>query len=367
MIQCVYIFSTADLLLHFFTFFATIFHYGHEVVAVHCPLNQHLSPAQARQLYDSVSARPLHVNSPLIVQDPFELSHNITKSLGKAAFSDLVCKMSRAMHILTNELSTSTGQLLKLYNDKEYVPVSSQTTKPHYIPMNIEILSQVLLKVDDKHPLALLLPQLDLTNQETEHSVYRVLSHAIALLMERDFKFQYDHVTSAPSHVTPDLVTMPMEMDSAAHRDDCSPRTDQSSQTVARKRQRSNSEPDSLANSMGDAEKRSKVKVEAVLTPLDVLHAVLEPIPDSTSYQCTALENTWVGRRQKKRQSQPEDLSLALPSSPLLQVELSVLQPSVTKVSKEDSVCVVSLQPVHDHMKVHSDLWFSVFKQYLLH
>lgn len=281
-------------------------------------------------------------------------------------FSDLINKMNRAMNILTNELASPNGQLLKLYQEKEYALTATPTTKPQYITMSIDLLAKVFLKVDPTHPLAPLLPQLDLSNTQTVLSLYRVLCHAIVILMERDFKFQYDHVTTTSSHVTHDLVTMPIEIDSATRESDCSPHTDQSSETVVRKRQRSNSDTDSLASSMGDAEKRSKVKDEGALTPLDVLHTVLEHIPDSTSYLCSALENTWVGRRQKKRKQQPNDLSLALPSSPVLQTTVSVLHPSMVTVSDEETFCVVSLQPAHDSMKEHSNQWFSVFKRYLL-
>lgn len=342
-------------------------------MAIHCPSDKHLSPVEARQLYDVTCTRSLQSSSPLIVQDPFELSHNICKSVGKAHFSDLIRKMTQAMHQLTLELSSSRGQLLTLFTQAE--PAFPATIKPRYISIDVELLARVLLKVDDFKALAPLLCQLDMTDTHVAQSLCRVVSYVLVSLLTQEFKFQCDLVPADLNSTLPNPQSMDTELNTDLESEDNGLQVATgSTQTVARKRQRASLDldTDGPTDTLDEGTKRSKVN-EAGSSPLDVLEQVLKCVPEATSHMCTATENTWCGRRVKRRNKETMesvDMLSALPATCLLQVSVSVVcasDPRVCEANAQDTSClVVIIQPTQDSMKTNCDLWFALFKKFLL-
>ena len=112
-------FHVVDLLLHFFKFYSE-WKSSLEVVAIHCPLERTLSPSDAISLATAPQERSYGDLRPfkcpsLIIQDPFELTHNLCKTLSKANFVEF----QRRLRIAAELLETKNN-LLPLFDRREY-------------------------------------------------------------------------------------------------------------------------------------------------------------------------------------------------------------------------------------------------------
>ena len=111
-------FHAVDLALHFFKFYSE-WRSLEEVVAIHCPLGRTLSPSDAVNLATAPRERGYNIHpfkSPsIIVQDPFELTHNLCKTLSKKNFVEL----QRRLRVAAEMLETR-NDLLPLFDWREY-------------------------------------------------------------------------------------------------------------------------------------------------------------------------------------------------------------------------------------------------------
>ena len=342
------------LFVHFFRYYST-FQFPSQVVAVHS--NTPLSHAQANEGL----VRPMSVGSALVVQDPFDHSHNICKNVSKQIFSELTAQVTGALQYLSGESPT----LLELYT-MQPLPPPRHSNK--YISLHFNTIAGLLKET------GLVPTDLDLTNQMTQQCLYRFISHQLVSLIKTKFGFQCEpvlgHVTPPPGHVTPPTghVTPPtghvihsdnpiedMTIEHSEHTEDDDtnePNEPVTMDTVARKRHISDSPP--------SAEPKRMKSTSPSVCALDLLHSIVDPLPNTSTYTCIAYENTWIGTRQRRRDatSLPDGgdmaTSLPVPDTPLLEILL--------RVSGGRSVGRVLVHAPRPHHKAHADNWFSVFK-----
>lgn len=350
--------SVDTLLIHFFRYYSTQFPFQRQIVTIH--RTAPVSLEEANKLLEC----PLQTNSPLVVQDPFDHSHNVCKSLSASSFTFLAARLAEALHIL----SSRSAPLLEIFT--EQVPQGRHHQQGKTIALSMEHVIGLLRKREG--PLADVLSELDLTNHSTQNSLFCVIAQCVVDLMKEKFGFVCEpvegHVPQYDDTVTPEESTT--SEDGTCPEDQVATLPDHMtalqthslpnfpSFVTVRKRRRSSS-------SSSDENKRTKRGTEGH-SPLDLLRSVVAILPQTTSYHCKAYENTWVGSRQRRRGKIKGLLaSLPTPVESMLEVILSVVPPNlpeVIKISKKTTVCVMCVHPLSPHHKVHCEQWFSVFK-----
>ncbi len=342
--SCPVCLCSGALFAHFFRYYST-FQFQSQVVAVHT--NTPLSHAQANEGLQ----RPMGISSALVVQDPFDRSHNICKNVSKQIFSELTALLAGALQCLSGESPT----LLELYTVQPLPPTHSSSK---YVSLHLKTIARLLEET------GLVPTDLDLTNQITQQSLHRFIAHQIVSLMKNKFGFHCepvldhvipptDHVIPPTDHVTPptDHVTHsdnPVEDMTIEHsEDDDDSNESVTMDTVARKRHLTDSPP--------PAESKRVKSASPSVSPLNTLHTIVASLPHTSTYTCIAYENTWIGCRQKRRDGSMAT-SLPVPDTPLLEVSLSVCGGGREGLGR---VCVSAPRP---HHKAHADNWFAVFK-----
>jgi hypothetical protein len=120
-----FFFHAVDLLLHFFKFYSE-WRSSEEVVAIHCPLDRTLSPGDAISLATAPRERGYDVHPfkapSIIIQDPFELTHNLCKTLSESNFVELQRRFRIAAEILETR-----NNLLPLFDWGEYHDANAHT------------------------------------------------------------------------------------------------------------------------------------------------------------------------------------------------------------------------------------------------
>ena len=235
--------TAAELLLHFFQFYAHQFVFS-DVVAIHCNPAKRLTSAEAIELAMTEYRHPTDCSTPFRVahfhiQDPLDLSHNLAKSLGHASLNIIKKHLKCACCILQEELQNEAtpmegekggteatpmegekggteavpmegekggteaapmeeekrkGNLFALfdhsrYNSKESLPSETPAIKPKLIKLNPAKMSCLLQKLDQFRPLASRLGELDLSNPGTVAKLNLIALRAMVALLEEMLSF----------------------------------------------------------------------------------------------------------------------------------------------------------------------------------
>ncbi|XP_019853366.1 PREDICTED: speckle targeted PIP5K1A-regulated poly(A) polymerase-like [Amphimedon queenslandica] len=104
--------SIAELARHFFNFYSAVFSFSNHAVTVHTPLLLTIQDAVQLSLQDPTHQESMTESggmkiSPLCVQDPFDLLHNVTKAVTPSTLNALVEEMKQAVLVMDNLLSAS--------------------------------------------------------------------------------------------------------------------------------------------------------------------------------------------------------------------------------------------------------------------
>lgn len=360
--------------------------------------------------------------SPFCIQDPFDLSHNVTKSLNQSSFVTLKQKLRTSYLVLREQLQgqqecARPSSLLPLFGSEHTrVDIHREARS------NLRILmfppnrmSCLFEKVDAFRPLANRLHELDLSNSEVTRKLSFGVLKAILVILQQDLSFsctatpEHIHTHSQPGDSSKQSIgddvpqelseelcrqeeeemevvsddskqpaeVAPQEPSAEEHPESTVPQVEEmvseESDDTSRKRQRSSQD-----EQFGETPK--KAKVSTVTPALDVLRSALgdlkeEQIPNS--YICTAYFNTWVHRRASSRQqersnSTDSDLAASIGSlgqslpevAPLVQFSLSVTmetQPQGGTVPKNR--VTVKLAPCSSQYAPEFSTFFAFFKK----
>ena len=136
-------FPAVSLLLKFFKFYGEVFDFDH-VVSIRTHSNCVLTRKEAFQV---ASAGRHHSDyfkvAPLVVQDPFELSHNVTKLLNVSMLKKLCGSFRWAHSLLSQEMSQDRPSILSLFDvqDKSF---SKSPRSPLTIVFTLQNIVQLL-------------------------------------------------------------------------------------------------------------------------------------------------------------------------------------------------------------------------------
>lgn len=397
------------------------------MVAIHCPPDKTLTVNEATELSNQAQSGSKNekvgkfaVSVPLCVQDPFELSHNLLKSLSKLSFAKLTANMKSAATVLAQQIESKEGSLLEIFNTEHYknaaVRVVSAKSLLKTLFFSKDDIAGLLGQIEELKELANRLDELDLSNKATLHSLCLVVLRALATRLETEMKFVISPVqTDEAMEEDDDLEETKKDMEEDNDLEETKKDTEEEmvqevSQTIEqpavtkdvsmeekapdthRKRQRSEAEEeeeDSLeANTSQGAEDKvveeeikddvKRCKTESKVAALDLLQQ-LTSSGGAESYLCTAFENTWMSKRRNKRhphhqqqQATRPPLLDALPAlnTPVIHLQLS-LKPleSCNIESKEKTcklLCAVGLNPLEVQSRSLYGNWFSVFKRMVM-
>ena len=392
-------FFTGELLLHFFHFYSNIFDFSNDVVAIHAPSNQQLSITEAVDM--SSAHAPSNLPDKLLtmkvgcvcVQDPIELSHNVTKSLNHRTLSVLKGELTRAYQIMQELHSPSAIDtirslgILSLFSSSDCVHKQPKTSDIlHFTLTNI---CSLLSKVPVLSPLVETLPQLDLQSQYTINKLHLVVLRALVCILETDLGFnclsQQPYVDMSPLLTTSTSLAPVMQEDNNSNMTSIIVGTSLQTEVISdRKRQRSDDdEIPSISLEIEDINDFKKSKAQSSIGPISILEQYC-CMDNGSSFpsvvQCTAFTNSWTHRRKWKRQlvNNPavttNDLtSLPSNSTPILQFNLSIANPSALTSAerggiKHEETVVRILVKVSDEDKSEDEFpnFFAFFKKLIL-
>ena len=387
----------AELLLHFFRFYSEEFDFGAHVVAVHYPAPARLTKEEvahtaAGTAAGSTSKAKLKMTQ-LCVQDPFELSHNVTKSLPKVAFFQDVLCVSR--DILQEQLqlestTTGSGDLLALFDQTQYQSITSKSYKAptmlKYLMFTPLRVAGLLQRVETLRPLAERLAELDLRNERVGEKLAAVVVKVLLSILEEELKFVCEVETmqsNEPSNVEHTVGTFAMELsmegDMAAVVTGgvLEEKIEDGTCTVGEgcpfmgeedggTRKRQPTEPGATL----EDPKRVRLS-NAAPQALDLLNsAAAATDEDAKVYMCMALTNTWLHRRRAQRQQHQGEASLTTqppPQCPVLQFSLSSHKPTASNLRginmPPGTITVVKLKLRDPQQTVDFATFFAFFKK----
>ena len=346
-----------ELLLHFFQFYSEHFDFSNHVIAIHNPSTKPLTILEATELAKTrMMEQPSKLKefkvSPVCIQDPFELSHNVTKSYVIASLVLLQNMLKCAMYIthqqLQSEVSCHDGNLMALFHKHEYLNVSSALNSQEsvfaakIITFTTTNVASLLRRVDSLKPLASRLRELDLGNPEIVQKLTLVVMKALIAILEQYLSFVCQPIRGATSSE--------VSIGSFATELSIPPPTVNSDHPVAdretRKRQREEQQTEPCDESP-PLEDPKKVKLASTSTALDLLYSAMSGM--APVYMCTTHANTWIHRRLTLRQQQREHYRL----NKLTQNRKEVLPspqviPSENTTTSYPSPQVIPCKPMED-------------------
>ena len=294
--------STGELLQQFFDFYVS-FQFSDHAVTIHTPCG-HMTSIQ--EALDSA-----HSNDPakgfkvgcMCVQDPLELSHNVTKSLNNKTFKTLQHELRRAHDIMLTEPQS----VLELLSPSEASwSASSKTVKNTFTlyltPEHLKLLfyregsQQGAAAVSKLHVLGDVVTQLDYSNQETVSKLCMLTCHTLA-----------SYWTAFSVACSPILTTPPQDvaMDTVS-----------TGQPTVRKRPREEEEPQDDGD-MADQETElvEETKRRKVLPSHTRSDAVLDEILSTESSLSSSMScsfNSTQSRKNRHQQQQQEEAQLVV-------------------------------------------------------
>ena len=354
----VFTLTAAELLLDFFRFYSEEFDFGAHVVAVHYPAPARLTQEEVAHTAAGSTSKAKLKMTQLCVQDPFELSHNVTKSLPKVAFFQDVLCVSR--DILQEQLqlestTTGSGDLLALFDQTRYQSIMSKSSKApkmlRYLMFTPLRVAGLLQRVETLRPLGERLAELDLRNKQVGKKLSDLVVKVLLSILEEELKFVCEVQTmqsSEPSNVEHTVGIFAMElsvegdMPAVVAGDELEEKMEDGPLTVGEggpfmgeedggTRKRQPTEPGATL----EDPKRARLS-PAAPQALDLLNSAAAATDEDVKvYVCMALTNTWLHRRKVQRQQQHQgEASLTTqppPQGPVLQFSLSSHKPTASK------------------------------------
>ena len=342
---------TGELLLHFFHFYSNIFEFSTDVVAIHAPSNQQLSITEAVEMSSAHAPSNLPDKlqtmkvSCLCVQDPIELSHNVTKSLNHRSLAVLREELARAYQIMQELHSPSATDtirslgVLSLFSSSECAHKQPKTSD--ILHFTLTSICSLLSKVPVLSPLVVTLPMLDLQSLYTVNKLHLVVLRALVCILETDLGFnclsQQFYTDVSPLLTTSTSLEPRTQEDSNTNMASIIVGPSLQTEVISdRKRQRS--DDDEIPSVLIENENTNdfkKSKGQSSIGPISILEQYCcmdngHPFP--SVIQCTAFTNSWTHRRKWRRQlaSNPSSATNDLTSTsiPILQFNLSIADPS---------------------------------------
>ena len=275
----------------------------------------------------------------LCVQDPIELGHNVGKSLSPKKLEILKKAMQKSCMIVEELIQMPNSNILSLFGYKQTQPLLHSITdlpRTHrIIPFNKERIISLFSKLPCLAELACHIKVLDTTSEYLKSRVRIVVLRALVSILENDFGFSCASVTekSVPEKMQP-LTLDPSEQVTAEHVKSRSllltkrPREDEEDKEVETEETVEDWVDESVVEGQ---QKRVRLESDMGQSPTAMLErqCLTDDNKDFPSMvRCTAAANTWIHRRQMKRQQEKGQSAFATPNHPpVLQFVMTSLDP----------------------------------------
>ena len=390
----------AELLLHFFQFYSK-FDFESHAVTIHSL--QLLTINDAVRLSeqtvqeggclenDSAGGKPMKVVSPLCVQDPFDLSHNVTKSVSRATFNILTKEMKRGAQVMVDLLSGSPSHsslgILSLFAPQAVASPShaSHSYKTSYeIQFSMEMIDKLVEQIPAAVGLRQFLPSLDLKSEYTLNKMDRFVIRCLADLLENKFDFLCT-LSDSDSHSSPfyplntcsvSTITDPATSIQGSITDSSSdiggllssgvdtnaaglPTLMQPAPFVQKRAREDDIDP--VKKYKIDEEERELLPSQL----FDQFSLTPQGLPFPTSLICTTYIHSWRKRKFRRLAKAAATTGIIRPTKPVLQFNLSSMGPSGPRgrLPVRGIVTSVVLSITNTAMSFEFSSFFSVLKQ----
>lgn len=398
--------SAAELLLHFFEFYSEKFDFNVHVVAIHHPAPARLSKQEAsslacREHSDESTLQRKQAGlkiTPICLQDPFELCHNVTKSLSKVTFfqdmltaSKIILQEQLQLEKSVADSSDTGGNLFALFDHAQYEWVAStlpakglDQKKSKYLMLNLNHVAGLLQRVSALKLLGERLRELDLTNQCLLEKLADVVMQALVAVMEEELKFrcEAETVDSSESSVECSSV-MELGVERRTLQQLVAGETTQDirsggdmevdmvegtsiAEECTRKRQRTEQH---CEDTHPEEPKRAKLFPASV-----ALQLLSSAVKGTEAYSCIAHTNTWLHRRKAQREQQRQGgasvIALSPAETPVLRFSLSSLNPASDELKgvsvPSETITIVKLMLKEPQQTTDFFNFFAFFKKLII-
>ena len=369
------------------------------MVAIHSPCGTHLSVQEAIDLVAQNAPENLLPKlcsfkvSPFCIQDPLELSHNVTKSFMYSTLSTLREALIKGYETMCELLSdmvdneTSDYRILKLFLSQSLpsptgpplTPVKKKLKTSFKLQFTIDKIGCLISKFPQFASLADTLPLLDVTSTYVLSKLGLVVIQVLMIILQNELGFSCVPVKQHEPSFTPVAISS-----TPAESKFTNEEVSNNQEVCKRKRQRDDDDDDhhhqlmmcdvqSTQSSTNDSVQLKKSKSES---EDDCLLDLLEQCSiEVREVQCTVYSNTWSNRRQFRRHKEKTDAIQSdgcnVSRSPLLQFIISVTDPPTQRAScssaDDGNTSVwISLDVLHDSMATEFANFFAYFKKLVL-
>ena len=314
------------------------------------------------------------------MQDPFERSHNVTKNISHKHFPEILQHFRHAHELLTrlleNEKSTpdTRQDLLSVFVQGQSPHSEKCVATSRTLTLTLDTVCGVLLGIAQYTTLAAQLGELNLDNPHISLMLDRLVLHSIALQLEQEFSFVTSALrataqgtsTDVPSYLSP-LATGP------------SLEGIQRDEPVQRKRQRSTEEDMEMEMGVeveGEWGGTKRQRLGRKESADELLCRLAQDRDCGLGFQCTAVEESWVGQRRRRRKEtasgsprcKTEDKKSSGGSDLFLEFTMTSSRESLTNLSPGKSGYQITVLLLVNHVKYSENLvqFFAVFKRWLL-
>lgn len=370
---CVPPFTPAQLFLHFLHYYAEVFSFSEQAIAIHTlslPLISHLRHDPSGQ------GMGFKVSS-LCLQDPFERSHNVTKNLKAPHLPQLLHAFQSSLKILKEllegeQIAPGTRQnVLSLFKPTESAIPRKKAAAVHTLHLDTGTVCRLLCGTRYA-ALAGRLEELDLNNTFIQWTLNHVILQSLAVQLEREFGFRVHAESPAASSISPASSLPPTNIavaDGSAHQ--C-------------KRQRKEVEGEVSSEEGMEVEEEGLVEVGGEQgvkrkrlaeqeSAEQLLFRLTEGEWSGCTLVCSAMEESWIHRRRRRREKQKQascspsnTVEQGATASSLSGPCLSFTLTSPSNPSPGNHLAVVVLHATDSKFQHHFQQFFAVCKKWLL-
>ncbi len=310
--------SAVSLLLQFFKFYSQQFNFAEHVVSIRSSREAGLTRREAvdHSVMAGVTPRAMEdfILPDLVVQDPFDLAHNVTRALHPKDFKSLLNGLNRSYHLLKDLLARPASSradqgtsLLSIFDDRFDAPLSQPKGA---ILFTLQRVASLLCQKGGRHEmfdgmsaaLAKELEETALSLEVKERLGVAVFGELIHLLTTK-YGFVCEESAESAKSEEPGGAPVGVRVEEGVEAGVSSEGGEQANGASSRKRNRASIEED-LPEEL-TASKRGKGGDEDL--PSGVLQSLLTRLPPSrgkgSCYICTVWEKTWASARRKRREA----------------------------------------------------------------
>ena len=334
------------LLNHFVNFYSTVFDFKNTAVSIHRSGLLDIKSAIEASKSNPTNSTWVFKVGPACIQDPVELSHNVSQNLMIPPFTNLLKKFSVVSDLLQILFSSDTAGAKGADSNVDFLQLF-KNTKP---PMKKTHLYAVDINSEQASVINRLVPGQLLFENQTVKSVILILEKELAFectCLSEDAEIQ--------SNTSDDVV-----IEKATHLTDTTmvPAAEQKPETQRRGVKRPLCDPEIV---LAAAKRpRTQDSISSVDSNTSETDAQI-----SLQYQCKSTSNTWTNRRKMRRQAAGMEISTVPVDYAHEPIEFTVTV--LTNIPSDVAAARVLLVPTQSCDIKNFQNFFAFFKKHLLH